>query len=328
MNSSFEAPYFNDPEPYLKMLQDDGLFLSSDRKSRDSKEKAYHYISRVGIQRFHNYYSDLKPLAAEFTRPFGVDDVLRLYKFDRKLRLLTLDAIERIEVATKTYLCNHLHSYYGENFLKEILQRENFSSFDFGTNEDKKNKLKRTLQGTVSNVLKSSENQHYREKHRVEIIASLDQRQIADAMTIGQVSKVFEVLKLSGKRRIARNFGANENFGLWLWRFTHIRNAAAHHARLWNIEFEKELAIPGSVHKDFRKRKLNHYAKVHYYSSAVLMFHCLKKVARRTRWHWRLHSVLDSKSLTPDSLNISFKMGFPLDWEKQEFWRGATSDVI
>jgi abortive infection bacteriophage resistance protein len=332
VNDLKDIPFQADTGQYLGYLINDGLRLDSDNRSRNSKQKAYHYISRVGVHRFHGYYSDLKPLVSGGGAALGIDDVLRLYKFDRKLRLLTLDAIERIEVATKTHLCNALSETYGDAFLSDILISNDMRAFE---RHDKKHveQTQHAFRSVVANVLKSPENQEYRKipqgKRLDALVPKLGVGHVAEAMSIGQASRVFEQLTPNLQRKIASKFGTNEAFGNWLWRFTHIRNAAAHHSRLWNIRFDRELVVPGTIHADFRdKRKLTRYSNTHYYSASVLMFHCLKKVARRTRWHWRLHSVLDAKSLTPNGLNIPYKMGFPNGWEKQEFWRGAISDVL
>lgn len=43
----------------------------------------------------------------------GFDDVLDLYVFDRKLRLLVLDALERVEVAVRSALTDHMSQAHG-----------------------------------------------------------------------------------------------------------------------------------------------------------------------------------------------------------------------
>jgi abortive infection bacteriophage resistance protein len=44
------------------------------------------------------------------------EDVIDLYNFDRHLRLLMFDAIERIEIALRTKLIYHLSLSYGSLF--------------------------------------------------------------------------------------------------------------------------------------------------------------------------------------------------------------------
>lgn len=44
------------------------------------------------------------------------DDIYNLYKFDRKLRLLVFDAIERIEVSLRTQIIYQLAHKYGSHW--------------------------------------------------------------------------------------------------------------------------------------------------------------------------------------------------------------------
>ncbi len=53
-------------------------------------------------------------------------DVKRLYEFDRKLRLLILDAIERIEIALRTQWTNFIAQKYGPcGYLNEVNYKNN-----------------------------------------------------------------------------------------------------------------------------------------------------------------------------------------------------------
>ena len=56
-----------------------------------------------------------KPLD-EFVEGTTWDNVYNLYKFDRKLRLLVFDAIERIEIALRTQVIYQLSHKYGSHW--------------------------------------------------------------------------------------------------------------------------------------------------------------------------------------------------------------------
>ncbi|MGV9584799.1 Abi family protein [Nocardia farcinica] len=45
----------------------------------------------------------------------GFDDVVDLYVFDRALRLLVMDALERVEVAVRAALTDHMSTTYGDS---------------------------------------------------------------------------------------------------------------------------------------------------------------------------------------------------------------------
>lgn len=77
--------------------------------------RATRYLNYISYYRFSAYTIPFQlptPIGQEPTHQFKVnttfDDILNLYVFDRKLRLLVMDAIERIEIAIRTVICNEL----------------------------------------------------------------------------------------------------------------------------------------------------------------------------------------------------------------------------
>jgi len=78
----------------LAQLQQRGLHVTD-------PDRALHWLRRVSYYRLSAYFLPFKN--GESFRPgTEFNDVAGLYIFDRKLRLLVLDAIERIEVALRT----------------------------------------------------------------------------------------------------------------------------------------------------------------------------------------------------------------------------------
>jgi abortive infection bacteriophage resistance protein len=186
--------------------------------------------------------------------------------------------------------------------------------------------IKETAESILKNVPRPEQDRSLRRSSWLEQIApKVDARHAVDAMTIGHAARIFQFMTVDHKRQVARKFGSPpEAFEDWLYRFQEVRNIAAHHSRLWNIKFQTALTVPGFVHPEFRS-KLAVGSQIRFYSTAVVMFYCLQKVARRTSWHWGLHALLDSKSLTPDSIDVRRAMGFPTSWDKSQFWRGANA---
>lgn len=58
-------------------------------------------------------------LSNDFTPGTTWNDINSLYRFDRKLRLLVFDAIERIEIALRTKLIYQLSLKYGSHWQNE-----------------------------------------------------------------------------------------------------------------------------------------------------------------------------------------------------------------
>jgi len=94
-------------EDQLARLKANGLQVGDD-------QRALHYLRRLGYYRLSGYWyplrkkidrrrvpHDASERASTFTPGSRFEDVMRLYVFDKKLRLLALDALERIEMAVR-----------------------------------------------------------------------------------------------------------------------------------------------------------------------------------------------------------------------------------
>lgn len=58
---------------------------------------------------------------------------------------------------------------------------------------------------------------------------------VLEAMTIGQLSRLFSDLHLDHRKTVAAKFGYDESVLVtWLKSLTILRNVCAHHGRLWN----------------------------------------------------------------------------------------------
>lgn len=76
--------------------------------------EAEHWLSHVNYYRLSGYWfayrreADAGQRLDEFDEGTSFHDVTRLYEFDRKLRVLVLDALGRLEVALRRALSDHL----------------------------------------------------------------------------------------------------------------------------------------------------------------------------------------------------------------------------
>src|SRR5262249_30122498 len=107
--SSYSKPYLTFEEQ-LNLLKSRGLQVTNDNK-------ALEHLRRIGYYRLSAYWYPLRTLNSlisdiksnpsvpqrsdNFIESARFEDVVNLYIFDKKLRLHTLDAIERIEVALR-----------------------------------------------------------------------------------------------------------------------------------------------------------------------------------------------------------------------------------
>ncbi len=106
--STYNKPYHTFEEQ-LELLKSRGLEVTND-------QVALEYLHRLGYYRLSGYWypsRKLLPLSTILSKPnrpqrednfipgSKFQDAVELYVFDKKLRLLILDAIERVEVAIR-----------------------------------------------------------------------------------------------------------------------------------------------------------------------------------------------------------------------------------
>lgn len=89
-----------------------------------NRTKAEHFLSVISYYRLSAYSLPFQLGSNDhrFRQGTTFDDILNLYSFDRELRLLVMDAIERLEVALRTQITNHMSVTYGPHwYLNSVL---------------------------------------------------------------------------------------------------------------------------------------------------------------------------------------------------------------
>jgi abortive infection bacteriophage resistance protein len=100
-------------QDHLENLVDHGLLV-------DNPKAALNYLQRIGYYRLSGYWYPMRvtdknrstpdnPVrSSHFIPGSHFEDAVRLYVFDKKLRLLALDALERIEMALRVDIAHLL----------------------------------------------------------------------------------------------------------------------------------------------------------------------------------------------------------------------------
>jgi len=83
-------------------------------------QRAIRYLSHISYFRLRGYWIPFEKKDKRHDHRFidgtTFDDVLNLYIFDRKFRLLMLEAIERVEISFRAHFANELGVAYGSHF--------------------------------------------------------------------------------------------------------------------------------------------------------------------------------------------------------------------
>ena len=99
-------------EQQLQQLKDRGLIIDDD-------DLALFHLKTISYYRLSAYWHPFRKieqdgvLSDDFEEGTQFTEVIRLYEFDRRLRLLVMDAIERIEVYARTLFTYQIGHRYG-----------------------------------------------------------------------------------------------------------------------------------------------------------------------------------------------------------------------
>ncbi len=289
--------------------------------------RARRYLANISYYRLSAY-----------TRPFYVpnteahcfltgtrfDDVLSLYVFDRELRLLLLDAIERLEVALRTQLANTLADHYGPHGYCDP------ALFDSRYNHTW---LMETLRTESNSRDAETFIRHYRQKYP----DSPEQPPIwmaVELLTFKQVSTLFGRLRAPEDiQRIEAHFGWKYPvLKSWFRSLSDLRNLCAHHGRVWNREFGSFPERPKKIPAEWPMPPARIPTGAHgqnaqslepqrrLYMQVLVIESLLRVVSPASHWSIRLVQLLARYPAVSRA-----HMGFPADWLTLPFWQSVAA---
>lgn len=283
----------------VALLQKRGMVI-------DDPASAAFYLQHLNYYRLGAYWLPFEADHGSHTFKPGTrfGEVLNLYIFDRELRLLVLDAIERIEVSVRSQWAYQMAHHHGP--LAHLDAALGHKPWRWQANFDKLAKeVDRSDEAFIQHLTKT-----YSE-------ALPPVWAVCEVMSLGLLSRWYGNLKpMPTRRAIASVYGIDQRvMESWLHHLTYIRNTCAHHSRLWNRDFtitpELPLSKPAHLVKDFvpGSRKL--------FNTLVILLHFMDVIAPDHHWRQRLKGLLNSHCIQTRA------MDFPADWEGRAIWRGA-----
>lgn len=231
--------------------------------------------------------------------------VLNLYNFDRLLRLMILDAIERIEVSIRgqwAYRMGHLHGAHAH--LNASLANNHYHW------QQNKKSLKKEVQRSDEVFIS-----HLVTKYAEELPPIWA---ACEVMSLGLLSRWYKNLKpMNTRRLIANQYELDESvLESWLHHISVVRNVCAHHSRLWNRDFSRVLPMHTQNKPAILKGQFVTSPQI--YNSFIILLHLVDKTVQSHTWREKLKTLLlDNKDWLSD-------MGFPEGWEEEQIWSAKT----
>ena len=282
-------------------------------------EKAKRHLRAIGYYRLSAYwyvYEDL-PAAGQtrsrsFSRGTTWDDVIALYSLDRRLRMIVMEAIERLEVAVRASWANRFS-----------LESGSHAHLDAHLFDDPLVHLKRVgRMGELASKSNEKFIQHYRDKYSQPCSPPI--WAACELMTMGDLSKLYSKTK-SGKVKglVAKDLGLPNKQALEsvLQVVSLVRNICAHHSRLWNRRTVKTLPILKSMRPDLHIVGGKVENKI--YNVLAVLITLLRLQGDVSDWHRGLYNLV--ANATPEQRTY---MGFPNDWASRACWKTTDGHLM
>lgn len=302
-------------EQQLDLLKSRGLNVTNE-------PKAISYLKEISYYRLSAYFLPYQRVKDKFNEGVTFEQIINTYSFDRELRLLIFDCIERIEVAIRTQIIYGMALNYNDSHWQD-----NQSLF-ITPYYNKIGQLIDPYSG-IQSIISKAKTARTPEVFIKHYISNYDTPSnppswmCMELLTIGELSNLYRGLKNnSDRKRIADFFDVHHTvFISWLHTLTYVRNICAHHSRLWNRDFaiepDKLLKPKGDwISSPFQNNKRTFY------------FICvLKYLLIRANPGNSLRSKLESLFSKFPQVPIKY-MGIPsdgnenmLDWKKEDIWK-------
>jgi abortive infection bacteriophage resistance protein len=240
----------------------DQITLLKDRDLLIGDEpKALSYLQEISYYRLSAYFLPYQVTKDKFENNITFDQIIKTYSFDRELRLLVFDCIERIEVAIRTQFIHQMSTHYNDSHWQD--NQNHFITPYYNKIGNLVNPFA-DFQAIISKA-KTARTPETFVRHYINNYskpANPPSWMSFELLTMGELSHIYRGLKNnSDKKRVADFFDVHPTvFTSWLHTLTYIRNICAHHSRLWNrdlaIEPEKLLKPKGNwIDKPFENNR-------------------------------------------------------------------------
>lgn len=281
-----------------------------------NRENLIRHLREVGYYRLSGYWYIFKrcniPEADDlnderFVEGTSFEKIWSLYTFDRQLRLITLDAIERVEVYFRTQLAYELAKETGVFGYLDSANLPHFKKDEYSDFiKHCKSEYKRSREPFVI---------HFKRKYG-DTEPMPPYWVMVNIMDFGTMLRLYKGASIEIRNKIANEIGISARvLESWLVTLNTVRNICAHHGRLWNRGLGTRPIIPTikkypEWHEPFEIRYDNLLGVL-----TILSF-LLERVAPDTSWRTKLFDLLDTRS--NDELN---RMGFTDGWKESPLWK-------
>ncbi|MGF1548710.1 MAG: Abi family protein [Thiotrichales bacterium] len=319
-------------EAQLELLTSRGLVVTE-------RSKALEYLHRIGYYWLSGYWFPFRERSGQLTlldeqgrkparskkvetialdefRPGAAfESAVRLYVFDKKLRLLAMDALERIEIALRVDISHTLGASDRFGYLDPALFHPAFSQELDGKKGVTRHHEWLGKHAQLINASKEEFVRHNKTKYGLPLAIWV----ACEVWDFGTMSRLYAGMRVVEQDTISAKYGVDDGriFITWLRSLNYLRNVCAHHSRLWNRNIVDQPRLPPATEVSWVAPFVDN---VHLRARCFLLLriarHLLRVVNPNSSWPERMKTHL--KEEFPDLRHLGLTlagMGAPDGWE-------------
>ena len=292
-NSPLEVPAL------IQTLKDRGLSITDDNK-------ALAFLENVSYFRFRTYLRPMEQdtVMHQYKSGASFGKAVSLYLFDTRLRMLIFSAIQQIEVSLRAKIINHFSLSHGAFWFvqPELATDKHKFTENLST-------LERELQRSKDEFIKEHCVKYGKEGYP-------PAWKILELVSFGCLTKLyFNFADTTIKKKIARSYGVpqHEMLESWMKAVNALRNACAHHERIWNRVMPVIPQLPATLRNTWITDKPQMANR--FYAVFCCLIYWLNAIEPENTL------VQDFKSLLQEFPNVdTTAMGFTTNWKEDPFW--------
>jgi abortive infection bacteriophage resistance protein len=283
--------------------------------SASDREDAERALRAVGYTRLSAYWKDfIDPKSGRFYAGIEFPLIWRRYAFDRHLRLLLMDAIERVEISMRSSSATLFalrHGPFGH------LDIESFRVSKHPERLRWHDYMCRSLREEIQRSKEPFVRKFFEIYPRHEATNELPIWLGAELMSFGCLVSFIKNQRSDTLKLLAYEYGLPAKVLVsWLHTLNDIRNLCAHHARVWNRVLVRKPTFPK---RDIAWQMMRRpAANERIFSVLIGLSYMLKTIAPQSRWGNRLKALLAEYPDVPLR-----NMGFPDEWQTLPFFQNC-----
>lgn len=270
-------------------------------------------LESIGYYRLSGYWHIFKdPVTGLFYDNATLERVCELYDFDRRLKLLVFDAVERVEVYLRTQLAYELaHDSGPFGYLREEnLPNLNRAAYDGLVSRCRKS-FDRSREPFALHFKRAYGDEHELPPYWI----------MVNMMDFGMVFTLYRGAPNPVRKKIAEGLGvAPRVLDSWLLAINTTRNVCAHHGRLWNRVLGTRALTPRAKN-DVRWHEPYEVQTDRPFMILTVLACLMETVAPECGWQAGIVELVSTRSASDME-----RMGFTGGWERCPFWSVWTSD--